>query len=292
MKKILLAAVIAMNLFAVDMTTDNSLDSDDSMSSTLSNKKDMSISNSKSKDVSKTKSKSKNLTSSKDLKYDGALDAIRQIVDFENNGVYPFSSCKLLTKPLQPSDFGFVCKTGAFLNTGKCSFLSESAKNYARLNDVIRSSDIKDFKGYLNCGVYYGAVIAQFLKTNEIDFEITDSVIKKALYQAELDINKEDCSFNGDATKVLCGGVSANIGDMLTISQYNAKLYSDGVFYGYNLSVGNSKSLSQAISDDVRMSRSRSKGNNMSKSLDMSDSTANKVSQKATSSMSVGKFID
>ena len=294
LKLIFISLALSISVFAFDASTDVSRDHDNTSNNSMSNKKDLSINKSKTKDTSKSKSETKNKTNSIDLKFAAQLTVLREIASLERNGVKPFSTCRLLTEPRQPKDFGLSCRTNkGYINTGKCNQLDTLSKNYAELESFVYSKNKrKIIKNYGRCGLYYGAVISQYLKTNKLNYEIKDKEIRAALNDGLWDLKDSSCSFNGAASSLLCGNISLDLNSDYKVMQYGIALYSANSFYGYELSKSLNKSLSKAVTDDIRMSKSKSRSSNMSKGFSMDSSTSEKISKKATNSMSVGKFID
>ena len=275
----------------MDLTFDTDKSNDTTVSESISNSKDSSIDNTKKRENTSTKSNDKSLTKIKKVDLDGKVKAIAYLAALEKAGVSPFSECKLLTKPHKVEAFRLSCKTGYGVSTNFCSFLQEQAGNYALINEVVEGDVEPKIKGYANCGLLYGGIIAQYLKNGVLSVEIKDRKIFKLMNNIALEIENSECNLAGTTTNIMCDSISLDISKVLKLTANNYEIFGGNEYFGYKLNLSKDKSIKSSLATAYVRSKARSDSSKMAKSLKMDQGNSYKLSQKAAANLSVGKFV-
>ena len=290
--KYLLLVLISINVFALDLTYDTDRGTDTTIGESNSKSKDLSIDNTKKSENSTTKSSDKSFTKSKRVDYDGKVRAIAYLAGLEKAGVSPFKECRLLTKPHRVEAFDLSCKMGGYGNSNNlCSYLKEQASNYALISEVVESEIEEDIKGYANCGVLYGGIIAQYLKTGVLDVEIKDQKIKSEMSNVTEEIFGSECNLADKTTVIMCDSVTLDISRTLRLTANSVEIFGGNEYFGYKLNLSKDKSFKNSLAKSFVKSKARSDSNKIAKSLKIDEGNTYKLSRKAAANMSVGKFV-
>jgi len=289
--KYLLIMFLSLNLFALDLTFDTDNSKDTSMSESVSNSKDKSIDKTKKKERTYTKTKDKSLTRTKKIDYDGKVKALAYLAGLEKAGVEPFASCRLLSKPHNLADFDLSCKNDYGMQGDLCSYLQNSATNYENLEEVIEEDQIENIKGYANCGILYGGIIAQYLKNGILNVEIKDKKLKEHMNEVSEQIFDSECNFADKISNIMCGSNVINIAGVLKLSANNYEIFGGNEYFGYKLNLSKDSSIKNSLSKSFVKSKAKSYSNKVAKSLKQDQGNSYKLSTKAAANLSVGKFV-
>lgn len=289
--KYLLILFISINVFALDLTYDTDHSTDTTVSEGSTHSKDKSIENSKKTERSRTKTHDKSVAKSKRVDYDGKIHAIAYLAALEKAGVKPFSQCRLITKPHNVQNFGLSCRTEYGVSGNLCQFLDNSAKSYAYISSVVDQNSEEQIKGYANCGLLYGGIIAQYLKTGKLSVAITDKKILNQLRSMNEEIENAQCNLAGSTTHIMCDSVTLDISNVLKMSANNYEVFGGNEYFGYKLNLSKDKSIKSSIAIAYVRSKARNDSNKMSKGIKYDQNNNYKLSRKAAANLSVGKFV-
>ena len=267
MKRIIaFAMVLSLSLFATDFSVDTSQNIGSSVDKTKSEKESMDQKTNLTKRASTTKSKDKTDTESFELTKIEQTEILDKIMEFEENGVYPFSACKLLTNPKLLPDFGITSeKRNGDIDMYKAELLEKASKNSFPISRVgAREKLVKD---YLNCGAFYGGIIAQSMKTGKIDIDIEDKEIKRTYTRAKKYLAKKHCRFDKSLENITCGPLKLVVAYDPQIFFANISLFNNQTFYGYSATERKTVSYSNRLAQEVSKSKERSSGTSRTKDI-------------------------
>ncbi len=188
----------------------------------------------------------------------------------------PYSTCKLLSRPKLPADFGITAEMApGAIDSIKSQFLS----SYASSNGAIDSlADVANIRSYRDCMADYGATIGQaylYLSSDVQELGATGQSIKNMGYDdfvsiAEAALDKavsggiqsksikklhnqavgyhSTCFFEANITTIKCGSTVSTIASKPTLAVAGIQMYGNA-FAGFQGSfrVSRSWSLSEAV---------------------------------------------
>lgn len=292
MTKILLIMFIFITSgFSLDFSSDTSKTTNNGKDRSYTEKEAQDFKNSESKKESTSESKDKTESKAKDLTRIGQVQILKKLKELEKIGVEPFAKCSVLSNPKPLIYFGIGSQMNEFtINSTKSSIIESMAKNSQPIINV--GADERKLKSYIKCISYYGAVIAQSLKTNTLDTEIEDEEILEILEEFTEDIKTNKCRFDKSLEIIQCGSTNIKIDNQPILSYSNIPLFKESVFFGYSLSNKDSVSFSEKLSQDI--SRSKESSKSQTKSVDYARSSKESTNEEKSSktSMSAGKFLD
>lgn len=289
MKKILILILsMSLSVFALDLSNNSSSDS------SSKSEKSTNLSAGENQSEDKSKSKEETLSKEKSLSYSNDLTKLSQtssyiaLLALEQSNIKPFSTCRVLSKPKLMSDFNLDCKFEGFVNSGRCSFLSNAAESNMLVEEAL--GDTQSVKKYTACLALYGALIAQDLKHTKFSVKLTDKELIETYQKLLNSLNESECRFSSK-TQINCDSATLNIAAEPTLNFANIALYSEGKYFGY--SANDSKKLSSSQSKSQRLSKSdrKSIANNLSSTISTNASLATNLQEQASANLSLGKFI-
>ena len=229
---------------------------------------------------SKTKTKSKERTKTVELSTFEAANILYQLEDLENANVYPFSVCKVLTNPKLPENFGITSEEAdGIYNPTYAELLNKAAQSNAPLSTILDRQDIYRLKDYLNCLGFYGAVVAQALKTGKLSKKITDTQIKREYNKFKRNLARSSCRFAGSTDTINCRNIFVKLSYDPVLEMNGVKLFDTNTHTFYAYTSTTRKSITYSTRLALEMQKSKEKG--------YSDTTAlsTSVSEKATSNL-------
>jgi len=267
MKRIItLLTICSLSLLATDFSVDTSQNNSVNIDKSNSEKEGMEQRTNLSKRASTTKSKDKTDTESYELTKIEQTEILDKIMDFEESGIYPFSACKLLTNPKLLPDFGITSETeDGYIDSYKADLLDKAAKNSFALKRV-RAKE-KLVKDYINCGAFYGGIIAQAMKTGQIDTDITNKEIKRTYKKVQRFLGRTHCRFDKSLENIACGPLKLSVGYEPQIFYSNISLFNNQTFYGYSANERKTVSYSNRLAQEVSKTKERSTGTSLSKDV-------------------------
>lgn len=294
MKKILSTiAVLALftNAFAVDLSI--AQDQNQSQKIDKSNSMNKTLNNSEATSKDKSHSRTSDTSNSEARSYTRLeqTDSLTALLALEMSGIEPFASCSILSEPKFASDFGLTCEQNGMYNSAKCSTLDLAAKNNRKVVELIGKKRTEKMLEYADCSALYGGLIAQQLKTGKFSVSLNDKEIKNKFMKFSDNLDIDSCKFYNNYQSVSCSSSSIIIDKEPTIELANIKLYSKDNYYGYSANKNISNSSRYSDSKSLSESKKRSEANDLSKSITMNQSMSQDVSSKASSNLSLGKFI-
>lgn len=290
--KYLLMIFLSINVFALDLTFDTDSTNDTSIGESTSNSKDQSIDNTKKKEDTKTKSNEKSFVKSRKIDYDGKINALAYLAGLEKAEVSPFAECRLLTKPHKVESFDLGCEIEYGVSKERCTNLDSAAKSQSAISSLDVDEEVEgEIKGYANCGLLYGAIIAQYLKTGLLNVEIKDKKILNSMNDIALEIDNAECYLNDTTTNIMCDSVSLDISRTLKLTANSYEIFGGNEYFGFKLNISKDKNKKSSISNAFTKSKARSDSNKIAKGIKYDQSNNYKLSQKAAANLSVGKFV-
>ena len=290
----ILGILLTNNLYAVDLSSNRGKNTDIKNDTSLNYNKNVEIKNSKTKEKSKIKTKSKTITEAQELRKIEQVDSLVALLALEKAGIKPFSSCRLLSKPLQPRDFGLSCElNNGMINEGKCSFLKSAYSNNYSLDYVAGQENEQKLKRYIACAGLYGGLIAQEMQTGKFNIQLQNPELKQIFEALNEELKDKKCKLL-EGEKIACGSAVISFkGYYPDLSFAGISLFSSNNtnFYGYTSSVSKnkSKSLSYSLSLAVRINKSKATG--LSKSLTHNQAAAIAIQQGAAANFSLSQFL-
>lgn len=304
MKKILSTiAVLALftNAFALDLSVaqdqnqSQKIDKSNSMNKTLNN------SETTSKDKSHSRSSDQSTSDSRSTSRLEQTDSLIALAALEQAGVEPFASCDILSNPKLITDFGIQAdmtedednQTALGVNSSVLENVNEKTKNGSNIKSVIDKKNRIKLMEYMSCQALYGGLIAQQLKTGKFSVALTDSEILKTFKKMDSNLNPDKCRFDSGngLGSIFCGETYVKIGYTPVLMYRNISLFSNEKFYGYSAQKSTDNSNRYSDSRSLSESKRKSEANDLSKSITMSQAMSQDVSSKASSNLSLGKFI-
>lgn len=262
MNKILLSIAILFSFsyatdFSVDTTQNIKVDKD----RTKNERESMEQRNNLSKRNSTTKSKDKTDTESTELTKIEQTEILDKIMEFEDNNIYPFSECKMLTKPKLLPDFGLTSETPDGIDSYKAELLDKAAKNSYSVRRV--GGKEKLIKDYINCGAFYGGIIAQSMKSGQIDIDIHDKEILRTYKKVKRYLKRTHCRFDKSLENIQCGPLKLGIAYEPQVFYANISLLNNQTFYGYSANERKTLSYSNRLAQEISKSKEQSVSNSM-----------------------------
>lgn len=270
MKKLILPLMITFSVsaFAVDTSVDTSQTENTNTENSMSYKKAKDLKDTKAEKESKTKTVDDTHSSSHEISRVDQASIMMKIKNSEKGGEFPFSECQVFTHPKLTKDFGLSAKMedGSF-DTYFADLLSKAATYNSPITEV--NADQDEVKDYINCVSYYGAIVAQSIKTQAYSIDITDKDIKKMFKSIQKDLANSDCVFDKSVDNIVCGAVNLKIAYKPSVEYANIPIYADNTFFGYSgskkISDGNSvrNSKENQTSTEKMKSKSLTKDNSI-----------------------------
>lgn len=304
MKKILSTiAVLALftNAFAVDLSIaqdqnqSQKIDKSNSMNKTLNNTE------STSKDKSHSRTSDQSNSEARGTSRLEQTDSLIALAALEQSDIEPFASCMILTDPKLITDFGINAdmtedednQTALGVNSNVLDFVAEKTKAGSNIKAVIDKKNRIKLMEYMSCQALYGGLIAQQLKTGKFSVSLTDKEILKTFRKMDDNLDPDKCRFDAsqNMNSIFCGETHVKIGYAPSLMYRNVSLFSQDKFYGYSAQKTTDNSKRYSDSKSLSESKKRSEANDLSKSITMNQSMSQDVSSKASSNLSLGKFI-
>ena len=267
MKRVItLLTVLTLSIFATDFSVDTSQNINSNIDKSKSEKEGMEQRTNLSKRASTTKSKDKTDTESFELTKIEQTEILDKIMEFEDNGIYPFSACNILTNPKLLPDFGITSETrSGDIDIYKADLLDRAAKNSFPISKVRAKEKI--VKDYINCGAFYGGIIAQSMKTGKIDTDITDREIKRTYKKVKRYLRRTHCRFDKSLENITCGPLKLVVAYDPQVFYANISLFNNQTFYGYSATERKTVSYSNRLAQEVSKSKERSSGTSRTKDI-------------------------
>lgn len=299
MKKILTMLMIfgAINLFGVDLSIDTSNTEQSSSDTTTTSKKSKDIKESESNKESTSYTKDTSKSKSKEAVRLAQTDILNFIGELELNNVYPFSSCKIINAPKLPSDFNITSEDKEYniIDVNLATLLDKAASNNSFVDSVITFKEV-EFYDYVNCINFYGAIIAQSLKTSELKGEIEDEEIKELYLKTQKALQRafENQKFKTKFHKSL---------DTLTINSLKVKLDYEPIlmfnqitlygqnYFGYTANSRKSISLTEAKKDDKTSSKDNSINLSRTKDVAYLNKSADNLDYSFKTNFSIRNYL-
>lgn len=300
MKKIIailtiLGALISSS--AVDLSVDTSNTEQSSSDTTTSSKKSKDIKESESNKESTSYTKDTSKSKSKEAVRLAQTDILNFLSEMELNNIYPFSKCKIINDPKLPADFGITSEDFAYdvIDLNLATLLEKAAQNNAYVDSVIDFKEV-EFYDYVNCINYYGAIIAQSLKTSQLignieDDEIKDLYLKtqKALQRAYQN-KKYKTKFHKSTDTLTVNSLKIKL-DYEPILMFNQiNLYGQN-FYGYTANSRKSISLTEAKKDDKTKAKDNSINLNKTKDITYMNKSSDNIDYSFKTNFSIRNYL-
>ncbi len=287
--------LFSVNVYALDMTSGNTVDENFKEDKQESDKRNRNLSSSEEKSKTRTTSDEISNANSTDLKLIGHHDALIVLMALEKANIEPFKSCEILTKPRLLDDFGLGCKSwNGMINSNRCSALEEAGKANLTVENLIDTTLVDnpiDFREFTACVGLYGALIAQSLKEGTFDVQLKDEELKDQYLSLNDSIEFDECRLDGSVSNITCGETTIKIGANPSLTYGSIPLYSDSVYYGYSLSINDNKSKKNSETFSKSKSKKRSEANSLAKTITNNKTLGISTAKNSGVNIGLSKFL-
>ena len=289
MKKIIIFFLF-FYVYATDFSADTTTSTKTNVEKTKNKNSSLEQGNRLVKSIATTKQKRKLKSNDYSVSEVAQADILDKIEELENKNIYPFSTCKILTKPKLLADFGITAETpGGGIDTIKADLMSSAAK-YNFLIEKIGADENK-IKDYINCEAYYAAIIAQSFITNKLEIKLKNRKIKRIYKKIKKYLARTKCRFKSELDTIICGPVKVQIGYAPVLYFSNIAIFNDDTFFGYTAKNDKTVSVSNSLEQSISKNKEKSVSSSKSISVSIASKLDNSLEQSSKSSFSPRNWI-